>query len=351
MALRLQVGGTGFLPRSRASARTRRLTAVRTLILLLLVASAVPCAEAPRLYSELSTVRRGYKLIWRNPGAVERVDFRFGIGGPRLQPRPPFRFLKEDTAGTNPKVHVRDAKGREWAVKFGPEASPDTFCTRLAWAVGYYAEPTYYVAQGAIRGARELKRARNFIDARGRFTGARFQLRSRYPEFLQGVDWGWEENPFLGTHALNGLKVMMMLVSNWDAKDIRDTRKHPDNTNTAIYREGNAYIFFVDDWGAAMGNWGHYFSRTKWDPVDYYHESARFVRGIKDGRIEWGFKGKHTGDLENGIHALPILPDGQRLWDGYLGTRVSFRCVILGVNEAQTLYDWSDVGTPVNIVP
>jgi LysM repeat protein len=58
-----------------------------------------------------------------------------------------------------------------------------------------------------------------------------------------------------------------------------------------------------------------------------------------------------AGDLENGIHALPILSNGQRLWDGYLGTPVSFGCVILGVDEAQTLYDWADVGTLVNIVP
>ncbi len=35
--------------------------------------------------------------------------------------------------------------------------------------------------------------------------------------------------------------------------------------------------------------------------------------------------------LENGIHALPILSNGQRLWDGYLGTPVSFGCIILGV--------------------
>ena len=56
-----------------------------------------------------------------------------------------------------------------------------------------------------------------------------------------------------------------------------------------------------------------------------------------------------AGSLENGIHALPILPNGLRLWDGYLGTRVSFGCVILGVQEAQTLYDWADVGTPVDI--
>ncbi len=56
-----------------------------------------------------------------------------------------------------------------------------------------------------------------------------------------------------------------------------------------------------------------------------------------------------SGTLENGIHALPILANGQRLWDGYLGTPVSYGCIILGVEDAQTLYDWADVGTPVTI--
>ncbi len=56
-----------------------------------------------------------------------------------------------------------------------------------------------------------------------------------------------------------------------------------------------------------------------------------------------------AGYLQNGIHALPILSNGQRLWDGYLGTRVSFGCVILGIADAQTLYDWALVGTPVDI--
>ncbi len=56
-----------------------------------------------------------------------------------------------------------------------------------------------------------------------------------------------------------------------------------------------------------------------------------------------------AGYLENGIHALPILWNGARLWDGYLGTKVSFGCVILGVDEAQTLFDWAEVGTTVTI--
>ncbi|MBN1178914.1 MAG: LysM peptidoglycan-binding domain-containing protein [Anaerolineae bacterium] len=56
-----------------------------------------------------------------------------------------------------------------------------------------------------------------------------------------------------------------------------------------------------------------------------------------------------AGSLENGIHALPILSNGQRLWAGYLGTPVSFGCIILGVEEARLLYEWAEVGTPVVI--
>ncbi len=56
-----------------------------------------------------------------------------------------------------------------------------------------------------------------------------------------------------------------------------------------------------------------------------------------------------AGSLQNGIHALPILPGGGRLWDGYLGTPVSYGCIILGIQDAQTLYDWAEVGTAVDI--
>ena len=56
-----------------------------------------------------------------------------------------------------------------------------------------------------------------------------------------------------------------------------------------------------------------------------------------------------SGSLENGIHALPILPGGGRLWSGYLGTPISYGCVVLGEYEASLLYDWAEVGTPVEI--
>jgi lipoprotein-anchoring transpeptidase ErfK/SrfK len=57
----------------------------------------------------------------------------------------------------------------------------------------------------------------------------------------------------------------------------------------------------------------------------------------------------YAGSLEDGIHALPILPSGARLWSGYLGTPISFGCVVLGVDESLQLYNWADVGTPVEI--
>lgn len=56
-----------------------------------------------------------------------------------------------------------------------------------------------------------------------------------------------------------------------------------------------------------------------------------------------------SGGLENGIHALPILPNGATLWAGYLGRPVSYGCVVLGTYEAQVLYDWAEIGTPVEI--
>jgi lipoprotein-anchoring transpeptidase ErfK/SrfK len=56
-----------------------------------------------------------------------------------------------------------------------------------------------------------------------------------------------------------------------------------------------------------------------------------------------------AGSMENGIHALPILPNGATLWAGYLGVPISYGCVVLGTYDAQWLYDWADIGTPVEI--
>lgn len=54
-------------------------------------------------------------------------------------------------------------------------------------------------------------------------------------------------------------------------------------------------------------------------------------------------------DVYNGIHALPVLSSGQRLWAGLLGSPASYGCIILGIEEAETLYQWADIGVLVII--
>ena len=262
------------------------------------------------MYSDVPALRNGRALLWHDPGRLDRLDLRWGTGGRSLAPRAPFTMLKEDGSGTTPKVLVRDAAGRQWSVKFGKEVSPDVFGSRVAWALGYYAEPSYYVAEGTFRHAVALKRLENYIDAAGHFKRARFQLRSKYPEYLADVGWSWTKNPFAGTHQLNGLKILMMLLSNWDDKDIDDALKR--GSNTAIYREGNTYLFFVNDWGAALGDWGHgptrymwYISRSKWDCKDYAHQTGKFVK-VEDGRLDWGYRGTHSKSMTDGVTPADI---------------------------------------------
>jgi lipoprotein-anchoring transpeptidase ErfK/SrfK len=53
--------------------------------------------------------------------------------------------------------------------------------------------------------------------------------------------------------------------------------------------------------------------------------------------------------IENGIHALPIRPDGSVMWGGLLGQRASYGCIILSNQAAKKLYNWADIGTQVHI--
>jgi lipoprotein-anchoring transpeptidase ErfK/SrfK len=57
----------------------------------------------------------------------------------------------------------------------------------------------------------------------------------------------------------------------------------------------------------------------------------------------------YSGNIENGIHALPILSNGVTLWSGYLGSPISYGCIVLSTYDSQLLYDWVDLGVPVNI--
>ena len=59
----------------------------------------------------------------------------------------------------------------------------------------------------------------------------------------------------------------------------------------------------------------------------------------------------YAGSTENGIHGPPIQrANGQKMWAGLLGYRISFGCVILSDENVKTLYEWAPLGTPVDIV-
>src|SRR5579883_3100978 len=166
-----------------------------------------------------STAAKVIPVLWQEP---KSVDWTWGPGGEPLAPHPPFDFVKENLTGTNPKIEVKDAAGRLWVVKFGGEVHTEPFAARLLNATGYYATPTFFVADGVVNRVRGLKRAKPFLSRGGKFRAARFQLRdNRGPAFVKGVDWAWNSNPFVGSDQLNGLKILMMLMSNWDAKDSR----------------------------------------------------------------------------------------------------------------------------------
>src|SRR6185295_609809 len=66
----------------------------------------------------------GEHTLWMDPGDVASLDFEYGVGGSERQPRPPFRFIKEDLSGTTAKINVSDDRGAIWNVKFGHEAVP-----------------------------------------------------------------------------------------------------------------------------------------------------------------------------------------------------------------------------------
>jgi lipoprotein-anchoring transpeptidase ErfK/SrfK len=56
-----------------------------------------------------------------------------------------------------------------------------------------------------------------------------------------------------------------------------------------------------------------------------------------------------AGSVENGIHGQVTFDSGGRLWEGYLGTRITFGCVMISDDHAAQLFDWAEMGTPVSI--
>jgi hypothetical protein len=257
-----------------------------------------------RIRNERPKIRIDRESIWRDPGDISKLDFANGAGGSDGAPAPPFRFLEEHQTGSSPNVSVQDAKGRRWRVKWGDEVRSESFATRVVWAAGYFVETAYFVEQGKIEGAQNLQRANECMDTNGNFTDARFELDEQgVVKHFDEHSWAWNENPFLGSKELNGLKILIMLLSNWDNKDVRDVAR---GSNTAIFHyklpDGSIEArYLIIDWGASMGKWGDIVLRQKWDAQGFLNESPNLVKGVDNGTVIWGYTGQRTSDAIQNI--------------------------------------------------
>jgi len=243
--------------------------------------------------------------LWRDPGDVERLDMTAGPGGAGQIPAAPFTFIEEHSSGTQPCVSVHDGNGRRWRIKWGHEVPCETFAVRLAWACGYFAEITHRLATGTIDGVGKLSRAADSVGEGGAFADARFELDDPdVQKLFEAHSWSWTSNPFVGTPQLAGLKVLLMLMSNWDNKDQRDVSR---GSNTAIYvtrvsRWRREAQYLIVDWGGSMGKWGGtVVTRGRWDAAGFAAQTPQFVSGVTNGYVHFGYTGQRTADARASI--------------------------------------------------
>jgi hypothetical protein len=218
----------------------------------------------------------GTPVLWQDPGDISSRDLFYGPGGEAGQPDlSHVTFIEDQTGGYSKKYRVQDGAGRTWVAKLSNEAQAETAASRLVWAIGYKTEVTYLVPQVTIEG-------------KGTFKNVRFEAR---PKGVKRLDnWMWGNNPFFGSREYQGLKVMMLVLDNWDIKDennkilrVRDAESGSDELD-----------FIISDLGATFGKTGGAFSRTRNEPEDY--AKAKFIKGVEKGRVKFHYNGKR-GDL------------------------------------------------------
>jgi hypothetical protein len=261
--------------------RTLRLTAA-ALILSNLFA---PAFAAQDKKEKKKGPPKGTPVLWREPADVGALDLLAGPGGEGLRPQAPFTFIKEEKGGYSKKYRVRDAQGRVWVAKVGKEAQPETAVTRLVWAAGYVTEITYLAPRATIEG-------------KGAFENVRFEAR---PEDVErSVAWRWADNPFSGKRELQGLKILMALVENWDLKD--------DNNRVLVASgsDGPELHHVVSDLGATIGKTGgqngpiaflRQVKGSRNEPGDY--ASDKFIEGVEAGRVRFSYDGKNKDLMQD----------------------------------------------------
>ena len=237
-------------------------------------------------------------VLWHEPTDIASRDLFLGAGGEAMKPDlSKVTFVADETRSYSKKYRVRDGAGNEWVVKVGPEAQSETAATRLIWAAGYFADITYLVPHVDIEG-------------KGSFDNARFEARPKGQKRL-GQRWDWSKNPFVGTNELQGLKVLMALINNWDIQN------HNNNillvTDEATGEKEARY--FDTDLGASFGKEGRFIGHTRNRP-DQYVADTKFISGVEQGMVRFDYKGKNK-------HLITDITVAQAKWLGNILSQLS----------------------------
>jgi hypothetical protein len=221
----------------------------------------------------------GAPVLWREPADIESRNLLLGAGGDAMKPDVSHvTFIEQKQGGFSTKYRVRDAAGNEWVAKIGSEAQPDTSANRLLWAAGYETEIAYLIPHLVI-------------DGKGAFDNVRLEARPKGVK--RSGNWSWEENPFKGTPQFQGLKIMMLLINNWDMKD--ENNEILATRDEATGEDEVRYI--ISDLGGSFGKTGGVISRSRNKPSDYV--KANFIEKVNGETIAFHYGGKNKKLFEN----------------------------------------------------
>ncbi len=230
-------------------------------------------AAQVQAFSMAVSTRVPSAALWLDRGNIESLDLVYGIGGKKNQPTGKFTFVKEDENGSTPKFQILDEQGVLWRAKLGPEANAETAATRLVWAAGYFTDEDYYMPELRVENMPELERGREFVSTDGVVRGVRLERHVKGQE--RTGTWNWFKNPHVGTKELDGLRIMMALMNNWDLKE---------SNNTIYEDQGEEPRYMVSDLGASFGRTGNTLVRSKSNLRDYL--GTNFIQNVKPEHVD-----------------------------------------------------------------
>jgi len=270
-----------------------RLTSVVLGLVIALSGSVLLAQKSEKKAKVQESLPNAPAVLWREPTDIASRDLFLGPGGEAMKPDlSHVTFIGVQATGHTKKWRVRDGSGNEWVVKFGNEAQPETAASRLVWAAGYYTDIDYFVPEVKIEG-------------KGTARDVRFEAR---PKTIKRYDteWDWDDNPFKGTNELQGLKVLMVLLNNWDLKN--------SNHRVLLSKDENELRYIVSDLGVAFGKTGNSITHNRNRPEEFV--KTKFVKNVDGNNILFDFHATHDQMLRN-------VSVGQAKWIGNILSRLS----------------------------